>query len=303
MNNTLVIIVGPTAIGKTSVSIEIAEAFNTEIISADSRQVYSELCIGTAVPGEEESRRVPHHFIQSKSIYDYYNASMFEEEVSVLLESLFQKHSRVIMTGGSGLYIKAVCDGIDELPRVDMDVREQLIRKYETEGVESLRFMLRSVDPEYYKQADLRNPKRLLKALEVSVMTGKPYSSFLTNKKKKRPFNMIKIGLNMERGLLYERINARVDQMIEQGLVEEAREFYDVFRKDKLNALNTVGYKELFEYFEGIHSKAVAIDLIKRNTRRYARKQLTWFSKDAGINWFHPVDIQKIIDFINVKTR
>ncbi len=303
MDNTLVVVVGPTAIGKTSVSIKIAEAFNTEIISADSRQVYSELCIGTAVPGEEELRRIPHYFIQNKSIFDYYNASMFEEEVSGLLESLFQKHSRVIMTGGSGLYIKAVCDGIDELPRIDMTVREQLIRKYETEGVESLRFMLRSVDPEYYKQADLKNPKRLLKALEVSVMTGKPYSSFLTNEKKKRPFSIIKIGLNMERRLLYERINARVDHMIEQGLVEETRGFYDVFRKDKLNALNTVGYKELFEYFDGIHSKEVAIDLIKRNTRRYARKQLTWFSKDTEINWFHPVEIQKIIDFINVRPR
>ncbi len=303
MNNTLVIIVGPTAIGKTNVSIEIAEAINTEIISADSRQIYSELCIGTAVPTEEELHRVPHHFIQNKSIYDYYNASMFEEEVSGLLESLFQKHFQVIMTGGSGLYIKAVCDGIDELPRIDMNVREQLIRKYETEGVESLRFMLRSVDPEYYKQADLKNPKRLLKALEVSVMTGKPYSSFLTQEKKKRPFNMIKIGLNMERKVLYERINARVDQMIEQGLAEEARSFYDVFKKKKLNALNTVGYKELFDFFDGIHSKETAIDLIKRNTRRYARKQLTWFSKDTEINWFHPNEIQRIIDFINIKLR
>ncbi len=298
MTNTLVVIVGPTAIGKTSVSIKIAEALNTEIISADSRQIYSELSIGTAVPSEEELLRVPHHCIQTQSIYDYYNASMFEEEVLAILKSLFQNHTKIIMTGGSGLYIKAVCEGIDELPRIDMAVREQLIRKYETEGVESLRFMLRTVDPEYYKQADLRNPKRLLKALEVSVMTGKPYSSFLTNEKKKRPFNILKIGLNMERALLYERINQRVDQMMKMGLEEEARSVYDVFKKKKLNALNTVGYKELFKYFDGVHSKETAIELIKRNTRRYARKQLTWFSKDTDINWFNPGEIQQMIEFV-----
>jgi len=296
MNNKhLIVILGPTGVGKTRVSIEIAKKLKTEIISCDSRQIYRELKIGTAVPSEKELAEAKHHFIQNKSIYDYYNASMFEFEVLDLLENLFRKYRYVLMVGGSGLYINAVCYGIDDLPAVDQSLRKELAEKYETESIESIRKQLKLLDPEYYSKVDLRNHKRILKAIEVSLMTGRPYSSFLKNRKKERPFNILKIGLSVEREELYERINNRVDSMIENGLANEARQYY----KDRLlNSLNTVGYKELFDYFDNKITLKKAVELIKRNTRNYARKQLTWFKKEKDISWFSPDETNKIIDFI-----
>jgi tRNA dimethylallyltransferase len=293
--NSLIVILGPTGIGKTDLSIDIAKAFNTEIISSDSRQVYKELKIGTAVPTDEQLQKVKHHFIGNKSIYDYYNASMFEFEVLETLKELFEKNKQVVMTGGSGMYINAVCDGIDELPTIDQKLREDLIKKYEEEGIESLRLQLKMLDPVSYEKIDLKNPKRVLKALEVSIQTGKPYSSFLTQPKKQRNFNIIKIGLKRDREELYERINLRVDQMVEEGLIEEAKDYY----KDRhLNSLNTVGYKELFEHFDGKITKEKAIELIKRNSRHYAKRQISWFSRDKDIVWFHPEKKDEMISYI-----
>jgi len=293
--NSLIVILGPTGIGKTDLSIEIAQEFNTEIISSDSRQVYKELKIGTAVPSDEQLSKVKHHFIGNKSIYDYYNASMFEFEVLDTLEILFKKYKQVVMTGGSGMYINAVCDGIDELPTIDQKLREDLIKKHEKEGIESLRMQLKMLDPVSYDKIDLKNPKRILKALEVSLQTGKPYSTFLTESKKKREFKIIKVGLQREREELYERINLRVDQMVEEGLIDEAKRYY---KDRKLNSLNTVGYKELFNYFDGSITKEKAIELIKRNSRHYAKRQISWFSRDKDIVWFHPEKKESIVEFI-----
>ena len=300
MNNKfLIVILGPTGVGKTRVGIEIAKRLKTEIISCDSRQIYRELKTGTAVPSEKELAEVKHHFIQNKSIYDYYNASMFESEVMDLLDTLYGKYKYVLMVGGSGLYIDAVCYGIDDLPPVDPGLRKELIEKYENEGIESIRKQLKLLDPGYYSKVDLRNHKRILKALEVSLITGKPYSSFLKNKKKQRPFNVMKIGLSVNRDELYERINNRVDRMIENGLVDEVKKYY----KDKhLNSLNTVGYKELFDYFDNKTTFEKAVELIKRNTRNYARKQLTWFKKQKDITWFGPDETDNIMDFIVSKS-
>jgi tRNA dimethylallyltransferase len=294
--NSLIVILGPTGIGKTDLSIEIAKEFNTEIISSDSRQVYKELKIGTAVPNDEQLTKVKHHFIGNKSIYDYYNASMFEFEVLDLLEILFQNHNQVVMTGGSGMYINAVCDGIDDLPTIDKKLRDDLVQKHKEEGIESLRLQLKMLDPETYSKIDLKNPKRILKALEVTIQTGKPYSTFLSETRKKRNFNIIKIGLQRERNELYQRINLRVDQMIDEGLIDEAKRFY----KDRnLNSLNTVGYKELFAHFDGEITEEKAIELIKRNSRHYAKRQISWFSRDKEIEWFHPDKKDEIIRFIN----
>ncbi|HAF28745.1 MAG TPA: tRNA (adenosine(37)-N6)-dimethylallyltransferase MiaA [Bacteroidales bacterium] len=294
--NSLIVILGPTGIGKTDLSIEIAKEFNTEIISSDSRQVYKELKIGTAVPNDEQLTKVKHHFIGNKSIYDYYNASMFEFEVLDLLEILFQNHNQVVMTGGSGMYINAVCDGIDDLPTIDKKLRDDLVQKHKEEGIESLRLQLKMLDPETYSKIDLKNPKRILKALEVTIQTGKPYSTFLSETRKKRNFNIIKIGLQRERNELYQRINLRVDQMIDEGLIDEAKRLY----KDRnLNSLNTVGYKELFAHFDGEITEEKAIELIKRNSRHYAKRQISWFSRDKEIEWFHPDKKDEIIRFIN----
>lgn len=296
MMNSLIVILGPTGIGKTDLSIEIAKEFNTEIISSDSRQVYKELKIGTAVPNDEQLTKVKHHFIGNKSIYDYYNASMFEFEVLDLLEILFQNHNQVVMTGGSGMYINAVCDGIDDLPTIDKKLRDDLVQKHKEEGIESLRLQLKMLDPETYSKIDLKNPKRILKALEVTIQTGKPYSTFLSETRKKRNFNIIKIGLQRERNELYQRINLRVDQMIDEGLIDEAKRLY----KDRnLNSLNTVGYKELFAHFDGEITEEKAIELIKRNSRHYAKRQISWFSRDKEIEWFHPDKKDEIIRFIN----
>ena len=296
MENRLIVILGPTASGKTDLGVRLSEHLHTEIISADSRQIYRELSIGTARPDKEHLERIPHHFIASHSIHDYYNASMFEEEVLELLSKQFKQHKNILMVGGSGMYINAVCSGIDELPRVDQAIRDKLRKQYQDEGIESLRMQLKILDPVYYNTVDLKNPNRILKGLEISIMTGRPYSSFLTHTKKYRDFDIIKIGLQTDRELLYSRINQRVDEMISQGLIEEARQVYPL---RTLNALNTVGYKELFAYFDNRISKEEAIDLLKRNTRRFAKRQITWFQKDKDIHWFKLTEENKILELIH----
>jgi len=292
----LIVVTGPTAVGKTSVSIEIAKHFSTEIISADSRQFFKEISIGTARPSVEELRTVHHHFIGHLSIADRYNVSGFEMDALKLLELLFQHHRVIVMTGGSGLYINAVCHGIDELPDPDPALRELLRELLKTQGIIPLQEKLCELDPVYYKQVDQDNPIRLIRAIEVSVMTGLPYSSFRKNKPKPRSFKTVKIGLTRDRPELFERINSRVDQMMMNGLLEEARNVYP-FRH--VNALNTVGYKELFAFFDGLMTLEEAIEKIRTNTRRFARRQLTWFDKDKDIRWFHPDEYQKIINYIN----
>ena len=292
---TLIVILGPTAVGKTRVAIEIARTFHTEIISSDSRQFYRELKIGVAPPSEQELAKVTHHFIGHLSVSDYYNVSMFEDDVLEKLKELFTAHDHVVMAGGSGLYIDAVCNGIDELPDVDETLRENLKTAYRAHGIEYLKEKLRDLDPEYYDIVDLLNPNRLLRAIEVCVRTGKTYTSLRKNKPEKRDFNIIKTGLNTGRDELFDNINVRVDRMIGDGLVEEARGLLP-FRE--ANALNTVGYKELFNYFDGEMDLGEAIVKIKTNTRRYAKRQLTWFKKDDEITWFHPDETQRIIDFL-----
>jgi len=298
--NTLVVLLGPTGIGKTSLSIEIAQQLNTEIISCDSRQMYRELRIGTAVPEPFQLSQVQHHFIGNLSIHDYYNASEFEVQALQRLEQLFQNHQYAIMTGGSGLYIDALVKGIDELPTINANVRENLKNRLQNEGLEALQQELLKVDAEYYQTADLNNPKRVLKALEVFYMTGKPYSTLRTNESKKRPFKIIQIGLAMDRQELYDRIDKRVDQMLEAGLVEEARAF---FPYKHLNSLNTVGYKELFGYFNNEYDLEEAIRLIKRNSRHYAKRQITYWNRDKSIEWFHPSEKIKILNFIKTGLR
>lgn len=295
MPKHLIVIAGPTGIGKTSESIKIARHFNTEIVSSDSRQIFSELTIGTAVPSPKELAQVKHHFIHTHSIFENYNASRYENEAIELLNILFKKHDVVLIVGGSMLYIDAVCKGIDQMPDADPELRENLKNQLEKEGLEKLRRQLKQLDPEYYNEVDLKNPARIIHALEISLMTGKPYSSFRSNPRKKRPFSIIKIALDCDRKELHNRINLRVDKMMEAGLEEEARRFY---KHKKLNSLNTVGYRELFAYFDGEISKGKAIELIKRNSRRYARKQLTWFRKDQNMNWFEPGQTDKLIAFI-----
>jgi tRNA dimethylallyltransferase len=292
---TLIVLMGPTAVGKTELCIEIARRLDTEIISADSRQIFRELQIGTAAPTPDQLQKVKHHFIGIRSVYDYYTAGMFEMEALEVIRDIFTRKNQVLMTGGSGLYINALCHGIDALPKVDPEVRENLLEQYEKEGLPGIRQRLRMLDPASYEQVDLKNPKRILKALEITLTTGKPYSSFLTRKKKERPFHILKIGLTRDRQELYQRINQRVDQMIEEGLLEEARQFKG---KKHLNALNTVGYKELFSYFNGEISFQEALRLIKRNTRRYAKRQLTWFARDPEIHWYHPDQKNQIVEFI-----
>ncbi len=293
--NTLIVISGPTAVGKTDLCITLAQKLHTDIISADSRQIYREMKIGTARPDEQTLNKAKHYFIGTKSIHDYYTAGMFELEVLDMLRQHFKEKETMIMTGGSGLYINAVCNGIDALPKADPEIRNKLVKQYEEEGIEGIRDQLKLLDPESYHNMDIKNPKRILKALEVTLTTGKPYSSFLTRQKKSRSFHILKIGLRRDRNELYERINKRVDQMIEQGLIEEARELYPY---KHLNPLNTVGYKELFDYFDGIISLEEAIRRIKRNTRRYAKRQLTWFARDKEMEWFHPEEKNKILNYI-----
>lgn len=291
MAKHLVILTGPTAIGKTALAIEMASNFQTEIISCDSRQMYRELSIGTAVPSQNELAAVKHHFIHNISIHDYYNAFMFEEQSMALLEQLFNNYDVVFMTGGSGLYIDAVVNGIDDLPTIDKETRDFYQYKLEKEGLESLRMELKVKDPEYYQRVDLKNPKRILKALEVMALTGKAYSEQLTKPKKVRDFNIHLVGLDMDRAVLHNRINHRVDVMVENGLLEEA---LLVHKYQHLNALNTVGYRELFNHFNGNTSLETAIELIKRNTRRYARRQLSWFRRYENMQWFKPDQVNDI---------
>ncbi len=295
MKNTLIVLVGPTCVGKTDLSIHIAHHFDCEIISADSRQFFHEMKTGTALPSESHLAEVKHHFIGFLSIKDYYSVSIFECDVLNILPSIFNKNNIALLTGGSGMYIDAVCNGIDDIPDVDPVVREKYLKKYKTEGIAGLRPALKLLDPDYYEKVDLKNPKRIIRALEICESTGRPYSTFLTKHKRERNFRIIKIGIERPREELYKRINMRVDEMIKVGLEKEARDLYVM--KD-LNALNTVGYKEFFEYFEGSISREKAIDLIKRNTRRYAKRQMTWWGKDKGIKWFYADNFSEIIKYL-----
>nr|WP_319999224.1 tRNA (adenosine(37)-N6)-dimethylallyltransferase MiaA [uncultured Draconibacterium sp.] len=298
MTKTLVVITGPTGIGKTEVSIKVAQHFNAEIVSADSRQIFKELCIGTAVPSAEELTAIPHHFIQSHSVEENYNASRYEVEALKLIDKLFHQKDVLLLVGGSMLYIDAICKGIDIMPDADPEVRATLKKQLEVEGLESLRLQLKTLDPEYYKKVDLKNPNRIIHALEISIQTGKPYSSFRSDTPKERPFKILKIALNCDRQMLHNRINLRVDKMMKAGLEKEAR---SVYHKKHLNSLNTVGYQELFAYFNGEISREKAIELIKRNSRRYARKQITWFRRDESVEWFKPTDYEEIIAWINTQ--
>jgi len=298
MKNFLIVILGPTGVGKSDLSVEIASHFNTEIISADSRQFYREMTIGTAVPAENQLNRVKHHFIKFLSVRDYFSSSLFERAVLELIPSLFIKNRIVVMTGGSGMYIDAVCKGIDDIPDIDLAIREKYNENYREEGIESLRRELKLLDPEYYARVDLKNHKRIIRALEIFESTGRRYSEFLTKKSADRNFFIIKIGLEREREDLYGRINARVDDMVENGLENEARGLFDL--RD-LNPLKSVGYRELFDFFEGKISKEKAIELIKRNSRRYAKRQMTWWSRDKEIKWFSPENREEIIRYISYR--
>lgn len=294
--NTLIVLLGPTGVGKTELSLRVASHVGSPIISADSRQLYKELVIGTAAPTAEQLARVKHYFVGTLSLTDYYNASQFEEEVLLCLENLFQSTSNVVMTGGSMMYIDAVCNGIDELPTVSQEIRTNLMKRFEVEGLDPIREDLKRLDPQHYNEVDLNNYKRVIHALEICLMTGRPYSELRTNTKKTRPFRIIKIGLTRDREELCDRINARVDQMMRDGLLEEARHVYPY---KHLNSLNTVGYKEMFNYLDGEWPLDFAIEKIKRNSRVYARKQMTWFKRDKEINWFHPDNIEGILTFLD----
>lgn len=294
----LIVLIGPTGVGKTELSLRLAEHFHTCIVSADSRQLYADLKIGTAAPTSKQLNRVPHYLVGTLKLTDYYSAARYEEEALATLGKLFRQHDTVILTGGSMMYIDAICKGIDDIPTVDTETRELMLQRYETEGLEKLCAELKLLDPEYYRIVDLKNPKRVIHALEICYMTGKTYTSFRTQQKKQRPFRIIKVGLTRDRAELYNRINHRVDIMIEEGLLEEARSVYP-YRT--LNSLNTVGYKEMFNYLDGIWELPFAIEKIKQNSRIYSRKQMTWFKRDEEIQWFHPEQETEILDYINTK--
>jgi tRNA dimethylallyltransferase len=297
---TLIVIAGPTAIGKTALSISIAKAMGAPVISADSRQFFKELSIGTARPSEQEMQDVPHYFIGSHSITEDYNVGKYEAEVIPLLQELYKKNNLAILAGGSGLYIDAVCNGFDELPEADGEIRKKIAGLYASEGTAGLEKLLRKLDPEYHAKADLKNPQRLSRALEICLATGKPYSSLRKGSKKKRDFQIIKIGLNMDREKLYNRINQRVDEMMKRGLLEEAQGLYP---QKGLNALQTVGYSELFDYLDGTTNLDEAVDRIKQNTRNFAKRQLTWFRRDKEIKWFEPDQETEIIAYIRGNIR
>jgi tRNA dimethylallyltransferase len=297
----LIAIIGATAIGKTDLSIKLAKHFNTEIISSDSRQFYKEMKIGTAVPSKSELQLVPHYFIQDRSIFDDYNVGAFEQDAIKLLDQRFQEKDVMIMVGGSGLYVDAVTDGLDDFPKVDSAIREQLKLDLKESGIEPLQKKLEEIDPVSYKRIDVHNKQRLIRALEISIGAEHPFSHYHTDHKKKRNFSNIKIGLQADREIIYARINQRVDQMVASGLVEEARSLYAY---KNLNALQTVGYKELFTYFDGDLTLTEAISEIKKNTRRFAKRQGTWFRKDAKIKWFdYETDPEKIISYIETSIK
>lgn len=293
--NFLIVLLGPTGVGKTDLSISLSNTFNAPIISSDSRQFFKDMKIGTAVPTDEQLNSAAHHFIGHKSVTERYSCGMFEIDALNLLNDIYKTHNAAMLVGGSGLYIDALCNGIDDFPTPDAELRQLLLEQLKNDGIESLRAQLKLLDPEYYNSVDLKNPQRVLKGLEVCLQTGKTYTSFLTNPNKKRPFQIIKIGLNRDRDELYNRINLRVDEMIQQGLLNEAKQLHPL---KHLNALNTVGYRELFDYFDGKHSLETAIELIKRNSRRYAKRQLTWWARDNEIKWFHPERKEEIVLFL-----
>ena len=292
----LIVIAGPTAIGKTALSVSIAKAFNCPVISADSRQFFRELSIGTAKPAVSEMQGVSHYFIDSHSITDNFNVGKYENEVLVLLEKLFETTEKIILTGGSGLYIDAICKGFDELPEADAETRNKINSILKSKGIEGLQELLKELDLNYYNKVDLQNPQRISRALEVCLTTGAPYSTLRKGKIKKRDFNIIKIGLNTSRDILYGRINQRVDEMMANGLLNEVE---SLLPYKHLNSLQTVGYKELFDYLENKTDLKNAIELIKQNTRRYAKRQLTWFHRDEEIKWFEPNQMTEIMNYIN----
>lgn len=287
---------GPTASGKTALAVSVARHFNTQIISADSRQFYRETEIGTAKPSAEELAIVTHHFINSNTIFENFSVADFEKAALAKLEELFQSNPIVVMVGGSGLYLQAIYQGFDDIPESDVQERRNWNQFYQEKGLTFLQEQLLKLDPEYYNIVDLQNPQRIIRALEVSSFSGKPFSSFLSKKKKERDFEIIKIGLNPDRKILYDRINYRVDQMTEKGLIKEARQLLP-YRH--LNALNTVGYKELFDAFEQNTDVKEALEKIKQNTRRFAKRQITWFKKDGEIKWFVSAEVEPVLDYIN----
>lgn len=292
----LIVLIGPTGVGKTELSLSIAAHYHTSIISSDSRQLYKDLKIGTAAPTPAQLARVPHYFVGTLELTDYYSAAQYETEVLKKLDELFQTHPVVVMTGGSMMYVDAVCKGIDDIPTVDKETRELMIHRYETEGLEPLCAELRLLDPEYYRIVDLKNPKRVIHALEICYMTGKTYTSFRTRTQKERPFQVVKVGLSRDREELYQRINQRVDEMMKEGLLEEAKRVYPY---KQLNSLNTVGYKEIFKYLDGEWDLPFAIEKIKQNSRIYSRKQMTWFKRDTEITWFHPEQKEEVLRFLD----
>lgn len=298
MEDTLVVITGPTAVGKTELCMDIAKHYGIPIINADSRQIYRGMEIGTAAPTKEQQEEVHHYFVGTLSLTDYYNASMYEQDVLALLSRMFNAngHNIALLTGGSMMYIDSVCNGIDDIPTINAETRDMLKERLEREGIERLCEELRALDPEYYDFVDKKNPRRVVHGLEICYQTGKPYSYFRKKEKRLRPFRIVKIALNRPREELYARINARVDKMICDGLPEEAKALYP---HRELNALNTVGYKEMFSHFDGTLSLEEAIERIKGNTRRYARKQLTWFKRDKDIRWFNPDDKKEIMNYIS----
>ncbi len=292
---TLIVIVGPTGVGKTELCLKVAEAFGTVIVNADSRQIFKEIPVGTAAPTIAERRRIRHYFVGNLHIDQYYNASMFENDVIALLDTLFKEKDYVIMSGGSMMYVDAVCNGIDDIPTVDTATRSKVMREYEEKGLDYICGRLEELDPEYYSVVDKRNPKRVIHAVEICLSTGRTYTSFRVNAKKDRPFNIIKVGLTLDREQLYERIDGRVDRMVAVGLIQEAEKMYP-YRN--LNSLNTVGYKELFDYFDGKCTLEEAVFRIKCDTHKYCRKQLTWFKRDKDIHWFSPNNVEEIINYI-----
>jgi tRNA dimethylallyltransferase len=292
---TLVVITGPTAVGKTALCIKLAKHYGIPIINADSRQIYRELRIGTASPSDEQLREVKHYFVGSIGIDDYYNASLYEQDVLRVLDEQFCHSPIQLLTGGSMMYIDAVCNGIDDIPTIRDDIRNEMKRRYAEEGLEALCADLQRLDPEHYAVVDRKNYRRVIHALEICYQTGQTYTSFRKQERKQRPFRIVKIGLNRERDELYQRINSRVDQMMTDGLLDEARSLYD---KRSNNALNTVGYKEIFDYLDGRWSLEEAVERIKGNTRRYARKQLTWYKRDEDMHWFHPNDKQQLLNYL-----
>lgn len=293
-NKTLIIITGPTGVGKTEATLRIAEHFNVPVINADSRQIFSEIPIGTAAPTAQQQRRVPHYFVGNHHLEDYYSASLYEQDVLNLINS--QDTSISLLSGGSMMYIDAVCKGIDDIPTIRPEIREEMMRRLELEGLEEMCNLLRKLDPEHWEIVDRKNPRRVLHALEICIQTGKTYTSFRSNTTKERPFNIIKIGLNRDRNELYDRINQRVLNMIDEGMIKEA---LSVYPKRTLNSLNTVGYKEMFEYLDGLTTLDEAIFKIQSNTRKYARKQLTWYKKDDDLQCFNPDNVEEILKYIS----